>query len=160
MKYLFRISVAFAFLLIFAGAKKPDILFAETINIEKFVSDFNLNEVNFKNNTYVLIQFWAGSNPQSRAENVKMHNELTRVGLENLQLLSISFDESEVVFKGIVKSEQMDPTTQFYLSKGEKATILKEYCSKAEVKNWLISDQRKVVAKNISPSEVFEIVSR
>ena len=159
MKYLFRISVAFAFLLIFAGAKKPDILFAETINIEKFVSDFNLNEVNFKNNTYVLIQFWAGSDPQSRMENVNMHNELTQAGLENLQFLSISFDESEAVFRGIVKSEQMEPSTQIYLPKGEKLNVLKEYCSKAEVKNWLISNQGKIVAENISPDEVFEIVS-
>ena len=160
MKYLFRISVLFVFMLIFIGAKKSDILFTETINIDKFLSDFNLNEVNFENNTYVLIQFWAGSDPQSRMENVNMYNELTRVGLENVQFLSISFDESEAVFRGIVKSEQMDPTTQFYLPEGEKANILKEYYSKTEVKNWLITNQGKIVAENVSPDEIFEIVSR
>ena len=46
---------------------------------------------------YVLLNFWAGYDAPSRMENIRYARELDKSGLENISLVSVSFDTNRKV---------------------------------------------------------------
>jgi hypothetical protein len=160
MRYFFQISLtlATAFLMISAGTK--EIKFTEGIQPGNLAPEIKMQEVKFKGNGYVLMQFWAAYDPQSRVENTKMHHVISQLELENLQLVSISLDENLSVFQGIIKTDHLDESTQFNEPAGRNSAIFKQYRLKAGFNNWLIDSNGVIVAKNVSPNEILEKISK
>jgi hypothetical protein len=159
MRYFIRISLSLiiAFLLIGAGAKETKL--TEGIQPGNLAPEIKLQGVNLSRNGYVLVQFWAAYDPQSRVENTQMHNVISQSKTENVQLISISLDENSSVVQGVIKTDHLEEATQFNEPKGKNSEIFKQYRLKAGFNNWLIDSNGVIVAKNVSPAEILDWVS-
>ncbi|MDR0866169.1 MAG: thioredoxin family protein [Candidatus Symbiothrix sp.] len=159
MRYFIRISfpLLIAFLLIGAGAKETKL--TEGIQPGNLAPEIKLQGVNLNGNGYVLVQFWAAYDPQSRVENTRMHNVISQLRTKNVQLVSISLDENSSVFQGVIKTDHLDEATQFNEPGGKNSEIFKQYRLKAGFNNWLIDSNGVIVAKNVSPAEILDRAS-
>ena len=117
--------------------------------------EINLQDISLTGDgKYVLLQFWAAYDGKSRAENVLMYNEISNLKTNNLQLVSISFDEKESIFNETVKTDGLDSMTQFNVVQGRQSDIFKEYQLENGFGNLLINPEGVILAKNIAPKEL------
>ena len=94
----------------FVGKDKP----TGGLNIGDVAPDFNFrttlknHQLNLKDlkGQYVLINFWASYDAQSRMQNVSLNNAI-RDSFKKVNFVSISFDEYQSVFKETVRKDQM-----------------------------------------------------
>jgi hypothetical protein len=156
MRYLIRISLIFGVFFLFGGAGTKEIKLTEGIQPGNLAPEINLQGVNFDENEYVLVQFWAAYDPQSRVENSQMHNAISQSKVSNLRMISISFDENQAVFEGVIKADRLDETSQFHEPLGQKSPIFKNYRLKAGFTNCLINSDGVIVAKNLSPKDLLK----
>ena len=159
MRYLIRISLILGVFFFLGGAGTKEVKLTEGIQPGNLAPEINLQGVNFDGNEYVLVQFWAAYDPQSRVENSQMYNAISQSKVNNLRMISISFDENQAVFEGVVKADRLDEASQFNEPLGQKSPIFKTYRLKAGFNNCLIDSKGVIVAKNLSPTEVFKLVS-
>ena len=66
---------------------------------------------------YVLLSFWASYDAQSRMQNVSLSNALR--SSHNVEMVSISFDEYQSIFKETVRKDQIVTPTCFVETEGE-----------------------------------------
>jgi hypothetical protein len=154
MRYLRRISLATAIVLLYTGAGTGESKLTEGIQPGNLAPEINLQGVDIKGDGYVLVQFWAAYEPQSRLENAQMHNAISRLETGNLRMISISFDENRAVFQGIVKADRLDEASQWNEAGGTQSALFKTYRLRAGFGNYLLDARGVVVAKNLSPAEV------
>ena len=160
MRYLLKISLISALTLLFLGfADTKEIKFTEGIQPGYLAPGINLQEFNWKRSDYVLVQFWAAYEPQSRVWNTQMHNVITQSGIGNLQLLSISLDENQSVFEGVVKADNLNKATQFNEPTGKNSELFKTFRLKNSFGNWLIDSNGIIVARNVRPDEILTWIS-
>jgi hypothetical protein len=113
MRYFIRISVILSIAFLYIGAGTKEIKLTEGIQPGNLAPEVILQDVELRGMGYVLVQFWAAYDPQSRLENTMMHNVIFKSKIENLQLVSISLDENPAVFQGVIKTDHLNETTQF-----------------------------------------------
>jgi hypothetical protein len=101
-----------------------------------------------------LLQFWAAYDAGSRVINTRMHNVISRLETENIQLISVSMDEDEAVFEGTIQADGLNPATQFNEPAGKNSGVYKAYRLKSGFNNWLIDSNGVIVAKNVNPAEI------
>jgi hypothetical protein len=154
MRYLITISFSLFIAFLFLGYGKKEVKITEGIQPGYLAPGLNLQDVDFNGKDYVLLQFWAAYDPQSRVRNAQMHNVIAQTEVENFRLISISLDENRSVFEGTIKADHLDETTQFNESTGRQSALFKAYRLKTGFSNWLINPNGVVVAKNISPNEI------
>ncbi|MCL1938332.1 MAG: thioredoxin family protein [Candidatus Azobacteroides sp.] len=159
MRYLICVSFIVCVVFLFVGAGTNEKRLTEGIQEGNLAPQINLQGVRLEGKAYVLVQFWAAYDPESRVENAKMHNVISRFKPENLQLISISFDENPVVFQGVVKADHLEETTQFDETEGKNSVLFKSYRLKKGFGNWLIDSNGVIVAKHVSPEKALEIIS-
>jgi len=158
MRYL--ICVAFVCIVfLFVGAGTNERKLTEGIQEGNIAPKINLPDIRLEGKAYVLVQFWAAYDPVSMVENAKMHNVISRFKPENLQLISISFDENPLVFQGVVKADHLEKNTQFVETEGKNSVIFKAYRLNRGFGNWLIDSKGVIVAKHVSPERALEIIS-
>ncbi|MDR0680929.1 MAG: thioredoxin family protein [Dysgonamonadaceae bacterium] len=156
MRYFIRISIVLGTVFLYIGAGTKEIKLTEGIQPGNLAPEIHLQDVEIKENSYVLVQFWAAYHPQSRLENTMMHNVISQSKTENLQLISISLDENKAVFQGVIKTDRLDETTQFNEPAGKNSELFKRYRLKKGLNNWLIDSNGIIVTKNVSPTEILE----
>jgi hypothetical protein len=154
MRYLIRISLVLAIAFLYVGAGTQEIKLTEGIQPGNLAPEINLQGVHLKGNGYVLVQFWAASNPQSRVENTQMYHVISRSKTDNIRLISISLDENSAVFQGVIKTDHLDDASQFNEPDGKNSVAFKKYRLKTGFHNWLIDSNGMIVAKDVSPSEI------
>jgi hypothetical protein len=153
-----RISlVLIAFLYMGAGTKETKL--TEGIQPGNLAPEINLQGVDLKGNGSVLVQFWAAYDPQSRLENTRMYNKISRSKSTNLRMISISLDENPAVFQGIIKTDHLNEASQWNEVSGTQSALFKDYRLKNGFGNYLLNSNGVIVAKNLSPTEVLERVS-
>ena len=158
MRCLIRISLILAIAFLFLGAGTKEIKLTQGIQPGNLAPEINLQDISLSENDYVLVQFWAAYDPQSRVKNCQMHNVISQSKVTNLQFISISFDENQAVFQGVIKADRLDETTQFNEPTGKRSQIFENYRLKAGFNNWLIDSNGVIVAKNVSPTEILEMI--
>ncbi|MDL2223815.1 thioredoxin family protein [Bacteroidales bacterium OttesenSCG-928-M06] len=158
MRYLSRITLFFLISLLFIGAGEKNIQFTEGIQPGSLAPEINLQGIDLLNKDYVLVQFWAAYDPQSRVMNTRMHNVISLSEATNIQFVSISLDESPAVFKGVLKADQLDESTQFNDPRGKNSELYKKFRLQSGFNNWLIDSDGMIVARNISPSEILKLI--
>ena len=57
---------------------------------------------------YVLLNFWAGYDALSRMENIRFAREIDKSEIENISLVSVSFDTSRKVFEETIKRDGLN----------------------------------------------------
>ncbi|MDR0428195.1 MAG: hypothetical protein LBH12_06280, partial [Dysgonamonadaceae bacterium] len=67
--------------------------------------------------------------------------------------------ESDAVFQGVIEADKLEKSTQWRISSKRKWNLLKEYSFREDLRNGLIDPQGKMLAKNLNPTEVLEIIA-
>lgn len=101
---------------------------------------------------YVLLSFWASYDAQSRMQNVSLNNILR--GAQNLEMVSISFDEYHSIFEETIRKDQIVTPTCFVETKGEDSGLFKKYRLNRGFTNYLLDGNGVIIAKNISAADL------
>ena len=75
---------------------------------------------------YVLLNFWAGYDAPSRMENIRFAREIDKSKIENISLVSVSFDTSRKVFEETIKRDGRSEGFASYLISPEGVIIAKD----------------------------------
>ncbi len=115
---------------------------------------------NFQNHSgrYTLLNFWAAYDADSRVRNIRLANEVKKLRSERISMCSISLDEKESIFSGTIRIDKLDEATQFHAKKDDKSVLFKKYALKKGFRNFLINDQGVIVATNVTPEELTEVL--
>ena len=107
---------------------------------------------------YTLLNFWAAYDAESRARNVQLANEVNKFGPDKITMCSISMDEKESIFTETVKIDKLDLSTQFHEGLGKESELYKKYDLRKGFKNFLINDEGVIIAANVTPEKLTEIL--
>ena len=104
---------------------------------------------------YVLLSFWASYDAQSRMQNASLSNVLRSASRnDNVEMVSVSFDEYQSIFKETVRKDQIVTPTCFVETKGESSGLFKKYRLGRGFTNYLLDENGVIIAKNISAAEL------
>lgn len=129
------------------GDVAPDFRIETTSDVQH-----NLDLTDLKGK-YVLLSFWASYDAQSRMQNASLSNAL-RSTSQNVEMVSVSFDEYQSVFKETIRKDQIVTPTCFVETKGESSGLFKKYRLNRGFTNYLLDGNGVIIAKNISAAEL------
>jgi len=128
------------------GDVAPDFSIRTTLNNQKL----DLKDLKGQ---YVLINFWASYDAQSRMQNVSLSNAV-RSSFNKVKFVSVSFDEYQSIFKETIRKDRIASPTCFVETKGETSRLFKEYLLSRGFNSYLLDENGVIIAKNISVSEL------
>lgn len=102
----------------------------------------------------VLLSFWASYDAPSRMRNVALCNEFQKADSQNFEMISISFDEYESVFKETRRKDCIATSVCFVETEGELSDLYKSYYLNQGFTNYLLDENGIILAKNISADEL------
>ena len=73
---------------------------------------------------------------------------------DNVEMVSVSFDEYQSIFKETVRKDQIVTPTCFVETKGESSGLFKKYRLGRGFTNYLLDENGVIIAKNISAAEL------
>ena len=129
------------------GDVAPDFRIEATSDVQH-----NLDLTDLKGK-YVLLSFWASYDAQSRMQNASLSNAL-RSTSQDVEMVSVSFDEYQSVFKETIRKDQIVTPTCFVETKGESSGLFKKYRLNRGFTNYLLDGNGVIIAKNISAAEL------
>ncbi|MGI6814680.1 thioredoxin-like domain-containing protein [Bacteroides sp. KG123] len=103
---------------------------------------------------YVLLSFWASYDAQSRMQNVSLSNALHSASRNDVEMVSVSFDEYRSIFEETIRKDQIATPTCFVETKGESSGLFRKYRLSRGFTSYLLDDNGVIIAKNISASEL------
>ena len=129
------------------GDVAPDFTIESTSDVQH---NFDLTDLKGK---YVLLSFWASYDAQSRMQNASLSNAL-RSTSQDVEMVSVSFDEYQSVFQETIRKDQIVTPTCFVETKGENSGLVKKYRLNRGFTNYLLDGNGVIIAKNISAAEL------
>ncbi|MBA5651249.1 redoxin domain-containing protein [Bacteroides fragilis] len=129
------------------GDVAPDFTIESTSDAQY---NFDLTDLKGK---YVLLSFWASYDAQSRMQNASLSNAL-RSTSQDVEMVSVSFDEYQSVFQETIRKDQIVTPTCFAETKGESSSLFKKYRLNRGFTNYLLDGNGVIIAKNISAAEL------
>ena len=129
------------------GDVAPDFTIESTSDAQH---NFDLTDLKGK---YVLLSFWASYDAQSRMQNASLSNAL-RSTSQDVEMVSVSFDEYQSIFKETVRKDQIVTPTCFVETEGEDSRLFKKYRLNRGFTNYLLDGNGVIIAKNISAAEL------
>ena len=158
MRYL-KLFLFVALIPIFMGSSIKGKTFTKGISPGDLAPEIQLQGIDLTNDNYVLIQFWAAYDGESRKQNALLNNKISRSELDNLEVISISFDEKKSVFEQAIRSDKLNVDNQYNVETGKASEIYKNYrLNKKGFGNLLINPEGIIVARNVSPEQVIEML--
>ncbi len=157
MRYL-KLFLLVTLIPIFMGVSTKEKTFTKGINPGDLAPEIYLQGVDFSKDKYVLVQFWAAYDGESRKQNALLNNKISHSGLDNLHMISISFDEKRSVFEQVVKVDKLHLSNQFNVETGKASEIYKNYCLENGFGNILINPNGIIIASNVSPTQVIKML--
>ena len=128
---------------------------APDFKIQSMSAGQPLAELSDMKGKYVLLSFWASYDAHSRMQNASLSNVLRSASRnENVEMVSVSFDEYQSVFKETVRKDQIVTPTCFVETKGESSGLFKKYRLGRGFTNYLLDENGAIIAKNISAAEL------
>ena len=158
MRYL-KLFLLIAMTSIFLGSGTKEKTFTKGINPGNLAPGIDLQGVDLSKDKYVLLQFWAAYDGESRKQNALLNNKISHSELDNLQIISISFDEKKSVFEQAIKADRLNASNQFNVEAGRTSEIYKIYHLKNGFGNLLINPDGIIIARNISPEQVIRMLA-
>ena len=127
---------------------------APDFKIQSMSAGQPLAELSDMKGKYVLLSFWASYDAHSRMQNASLSNVLRSASRnENVEMVSVSFDEYQSIFKETVRKDQIVTPTCFVETKGESSGLFKKYRLGRGFTNYLLDENGVMIAKNISAAE-------
>ena len=128
---------------------------APDFKIQSMSAGQPLAELSDMKGKYVLLSFWASYDAHSRMQNASLSNVLRSASRnENVEMVSVSFDEYQSIFKETVRKDQVVTPTCFVETKGESSGLFKKYRLGRGFTNYLLDENGVIIAKNISAAEL------
>ena len=128
---------------------------APDFKIQSMSAGQPLAELSDMKGKYVLLSFWASYDANSRMQNASLSNVLRSASRnENVEMVSVSFDEYQSIFKETVRKDQIVTPTCFVETKGESSGLFKKYRLGRGFTNYLLDENGVIIAKNISAAEL------
>ena len=128
---------------------------APDFKIQSMSAGQPLAELSDMKGKYVLLSFWASYDAHSRMQNASLSNVLRSASRnENVEMVSVSFDEYQSIFKETVRKDQIVTPTCFVETKGESSGLFKKYRLGRGFTNYLLDESGVIIAKNISAAEL------
>lgn len=127
---------------------------APDFEIQTMSANQSVHELSDLKGRYVLLSFWASYDAQSRMQNASLNNALRASANNNVELVSVSFDEYKSVFEETVRKDQIVTPTCFVETEGESSGLFKKYRLSRGFSNYLLDDNGVIIAKNISAAEL------
>ena len=128
---------------------------APDFKIQTMSAEQSQTELSDLKGKYVLLSFWASYDAQSRMQNASLSNVLRSASRnDNVEMVSVSFDEYQSIFKETVRKDQIVTPTCFVETKGEYSGLFKKYRLGRGFTNYLLDDNGVIIAKNISAAEL------
>ena len=128
---------------------------APDFKIQSMSAGQPLAELSDMKGKYVLLSFWASYDAHSRMQNASLSNVLRSASRnENVEIVSVSFDEYQSIFKETVRKDQIVTPTCFVETKGESSGLFKKYRLGRGFTNYLLDENGVIIAKNISAAEL------
>jgi hypothetical protein len=154
MKHLKPVFLLFLLPFFMIGWETKEIRLTSGIQPGNLAPEMDWPELNPDNEKYVLLQFWAAYNAESRMANTQMYRTISEN--DEIQLLSFSMDENPAVFEGVLRADGLSRETQFNDFLGKNSPLFKQFRLQAGFGNWLINPDGVIVARNLSPEEVLD----
>ena len=129
------------------GDVAPDFTIESTSDVQH---NFDLTDLKGK---YVLLSFWASYDAQSRMQNASLSNAL-RSTSQDVEMVSVSFDEYQSVFQETIRKDQIVTPTCFVETEGEDSGLFKKYRLNRGFTNYLLDGNGVIIAKNISAADL------
>ena len=126
---------------------------APDFKIQTMSAEQSQTELSDLKGKYVLLSFWASYDAQSRMQNASLSNAL-RSTSQDVEMVSVSFDEYQSVFQETIRKDQIVTPTCFAETKGENSGLFKKYRLNRGFTNYLLDDNGVIIAKNISAAEL------
>ena len=130
---------------------------APDFKIQTMSAEQSQTELSDLKGKYVLLSFWASHDAQSRMQNVSLSNVLR--SSRNVEMVSVSFDEYQSIFKETVRKDQIVTPTCFVETEGEDSGLFKKYRLNRGFTNYLLDGNGVIIAKNISAADLSAYVS-
>ena len=128
---------------------------APDFKIQSMSAEQPLAELSDMKGKYVLLSFWASYDAHSRMQNASLSNVLRSASRnDNVEMVSVSFDEYQSIFKETVRKDQIVTPTCFVETKGESSGLFKKYRLGRGFTNYLLDENGVIIAKNISAAEL------
>ena len=128
---------------------------APDFKIQSMSAGQPLAELSDMKGRYVLLSFWASYDAHSRMQNASLSNVLRSASRnENVEMVSVSFDEYQSIFKETVRKDQIVTPTCFVETKGESSGLFKKYRLGRGFTNYLLDENGVIIAKNISAADL------
>ena len=128
---------------------------APDFKIQSMSAGQPLAELSDMKGKYVLLSFWASYDAHSRMQNASLSNVLRSASRnENVEMVSVSFDEYQSIFKETVRKDQIVTPTCFVETKGESSGLFRKYRLGRGFTNYLLDENGVIIAKNISAAEL------
>ncbi len=144
--FLFLLVVSF---LMGSGTKEST--FTKGIKKGCLAPEVNLQGVDLKDgDEYVLLQFWAAYDAESRKQNALLTNKISRLDLEHFKMISISFDETKSVYEQAIQADLSDVSSQFNDTRGKYSEIYEQFRIENGFGNWLIDPQGVIIGRNLT----------
>ena len=113
--------------------------------------EFSLSDLKGK---YVLLSFWASYDASSRMCNVALNEAFRTAQPDSMEMVSISFDEYESIFKETIRKDQIATQACFVETTGESSDLYKKYQLKGGFTNYLLDENGIILAKDLSAKEL------
>lgn len=133
------------------GSKSPQIKIEE--------KSFNAKDLDVKAGEYVLLNFWASYDAVSRISNVRF-NTIADQQSDKLHYVSVSYDKNIRVFEETVKLDKVNADYQYFDAAGADSDLYKRFRLENGFANYLIDKDGIIVAKNISPEKLTELLGQ
>ena len=128
---------------------------APDFKIQSMSAGQPLAELSDMKGKYVLLSFWASYAAPSRMQDESLSNVLRSASRnDNVEMVSVSFDEYQSIFKETVRKDQIVTPTCFVETKGEFSGLFKKYRLGRGFTNYLLDENGVIIAKNISAAEL------
>ena len=125
---------------------------APDFKIQSMSAGQPLAELSDMKGKYVLLSFWASYDAHSRMQNASLSNVLR--SSRNVEMVSVSFDEYQSIFKETVRKDQIVTPTCFVETEGEDSGLLKKNRLNRGFTNYLLDGNGVIIAKNISAADL------
>ncbi len=159
MRKTLKTIATIALLLVFTSAYNG---YDVNVNIDSFAPNFEIanaekqTKLSDKRGNYVLVNFWSSSNASSRIRNIQ-YDRFFKSGNSRADFISVNFDNSEKLYKEILKVDQLASESQFHDDGGRNSEVYKDYHLESGFNSFLLNKEGKIVAINPTNQQLTEI---